>query len=233
MKAVILAAGEGTRMRPLTLRAPKPLLTVAGKPLIEHLVSSLPAEITEIIMVVGYLADKIKDYCGHKFLGRRIIYVSQKDNKAGTFNALECCEHYLSPGRFLLLCGDDLHSPKSLRACVDSKELSVLLARVENPERFGVALVDAKGVIKEIEEKPKQPKSNLVNCGPAVLNKKILDYPPPRSHTGEYYVTDSINLMIKDGYKFYGVEADWWIPIGYPEDLKKAEEFLKNLKISE
>lgn len=228
MQCVILAAGEGVRMRPLTNDTPKPLLKVLEKPLIEYHFESLPREIHEVIVVVGYLADKISDFLGTEFLGKKIKYVFQS-KKEGTFAALKICESYLDEENFLLLYADDLVSPKSLSRCVESHNLCVLLASVDDPKHFGVAVLDPDGTIREIEEKPEKPKNNLVNCGPAVLNKKILDYEPPKHANGEYYITDAINLMIKDGYKFYGVTADWWLPIGYPHDLKKAEKFLKKL----
>ena len=174
----------------------------------------------------GYLADKISDFLGNEFLGKKIKYVFQS-KKEGTFAALKICESYLEEENFLLLYSDDLVSPKSLSRCVESRNLCVLLAAVDDPKHFGVAVLDPDGTIREIEEKPEKPKSNLVNCGPAVLNKKILEFPPPKHPNGEYYITDAMNLMIKAGYKFYGIIADWWLPIGYPEDLKKAEEFLK------
>jgi len=228
MQCVILAAGEGVRMRPLTLNTPKPLLKVAGKTLLDYLLNGLPKEITELIIVIGYLGDKIKNYLGEEFLGKKVIYVHQRQ-KLGTFDALEHCESYLNKGNFLMLYADDFHSPLNFKRLLKTGGLGVLLAEVPNPERFGVAVMNPDGTIKEIEEKPKNPKSNLVSCGPAVLNRKILNFPPPKHHTGEYFLPDSINLMIKAGSTFYGVKSDWWIPIGYPEDLKKAEKFLSKV----
>ena len=80
MKAVILAAGEGVRMRPLTLRTPKPLLQVAGRPLLEHIIYALPKDINELIVVIGYLGDQIKNFLGNEYHGLKIQYIWQKRN---------------------------------------------------------------------------------------------------------------------------------------------------------
>ena len=107
MKAIILAAGEGTRMRPLTNDKPKPLVEVAGRPLLHHIVSVLPDEIDELVVVIGYHGQKIQDYCGDIFLGRRVRYVWQ-DTPHGTFHALTLCQQLLGDDeRFLLLYADD------------------------------------------------------------------------------------------------------------------------------
>lgn len=225
MKAVILAAGEGGRMQPLTLKTPKPMLKIHGKPLLEYLLESLPKEIDEIIVVVGYLGDQIKKHFGGDFQGKKIRYVEQKE-KLGTWKALELCKSLLGKGNFLLLYADDLHSPLSLQRCIKRGSMCVLLEKAPNPERFGVVILNPDKSVKEIEEKPKHPKSNLISCGPYVLNEKIFDYPPEKHENGEYYIPESVSQMAKD-YKVYGVESDWWLPIGYPEDLKSAEEFLK------
>jgi len=94
MKAVILAAGEGIRMRPLTINTPKPLLKIIGKPILEHIIDSFPNEIDEIIIVVGYLKDQIKNYFGSNWKSRKINYIFQKDKK-GTAHALWLCRPLL------------------------------------------------------------------------------------------------------------------------------------------
>ena len=118
MKAVILAAGEGVRMRPLTLKKPKPLLELAGKSLLHHIWELLPNKINEVILVVGYKARMIKKYLGKSFLGKKIVYVHQKTKK-GTADALFLAKPYLNPKeKFLLLYADDLHDKKVLKdAC--------------------------------------------------------------------------------------------------------------------
>lgn len=225
MKCIILAAGEGTRMRPLTLKTPKPLLEVLGKPLIEYHFGSLPPEIHEVAVVIGYLGEQIQEHLGKEFRGKKISYILQKEY-LGTFHAVELAKNFVGDQDFLVIYADDLVSPKSIKECIKKGSLCMLLSPVDRPERFGIVVLNPDGTVKELEEKPKNPKSNLANCGPCVLNKKIFDFPPPPSHKNEYFLTDSIALMMKAGHRIKSVIADWWMPIGYPEDLKKAEEFL-------
>src|SRR5262249_28083308 len=114
MKVLIFAAGLGKRMQPLTFEKPKPLLEVAGKPLLERLFEILPEEIAEIILVVGYKADMIRKYFGEEWHGRPITYILQEE-PLGTAHALELCRKHLAAGeRFLLLFADDLYDKESL-----------------------------------------------------------------------------------------------------------------------
>jgi bifunctional UDP-N-acetylglucosamine pyrophosphorylase/glucosamine-1-phosphate N-acetyltransferase len=228
MQCVILAAGEGVRMRPLTLTTPKPMLKVLGKTLLEHTIDSLPAEVDELIIVVGYLGDQIREYFKHSYGGRRITYVHQP-KKLGTYDALAMAEPFLKEGFFLVLYADDLFGPITYQRLVDAKSFAIVVQEVPNPERFGVVTLRPDGTVKEIEEKPEYPKSNLANCGPTALSKEIFKHPAPLHAKGEYFLTDSVaELALHHPVKV--VRADWWMPIGYPEDLAKAEEFLKNVE---
>lgn len=108
MEAIILAAGDSKRMKPLTDNIPKPLLKVAGKTLLWRLVDSFPKEVDEIILVIGYLGNQITDYCGDEFLGRPVTYVWQKE-RSGTYNALKLTENYLPENKsFFVFNSDDL-----------------------------------------------------------------------------------------------------------------------------
>lgn len=202
------------------------MLPVLGTPILERIIDSLPQTIDEVIIVIGYLGDAIKNHFGSSFHGRAIRYVVQ-EKKEGTFNALRLAESFFKDEYFLMLYADDLFGSLSYERCLKKGGLCVLLSRAEHPERFGVVSLNSDGTIAEIIEKPRNPNGNLVSCGPAVLHRDIFRYPPPQNPNGEYYIPDSINLMVKDGYTVYTQECDWWIPIGYPDDLKKAEQFLK------
>ncbi|OGN09824.1 MAG: hypothetical protein A3J46_00400 [Candidatus Yanofskybacteria bacterium RIFCSPHIGHO2_02_FULL_41_11] len=228
MKAVILAAGEGVRMQPLTLATPKPMLKVSGKPILEHIINDLPDIVDEVIIVVGYLGDKIINYFGSRFGRIKINYVVQRE-KLGTYHALSLCREYLSDGeKFLMLYADDLHGKSNLEKCISSEFCSLLVYPSDNPKKFGVVESDQNGLIKGIEEKPENPKTNLVSTGVLMLDKKIFDYPARQHKNGEYYLTDSIDQMIKAGHIFLAAKSDFWLPIGYPEDLVTAEETLKH-----
>ncbi len=229
MQCVILAAGEGLRMRPLTLNQPKPLLKVNGKPLLEHLLNALPLNVDEVIVVVGYLGQQIVDYFGKTFNGRKMKYVWQA-RAEGTYNALALCKGLLKEEPFLMLYADDLFDQKSLLELVSSGELGILVAQHENLQKFGVVELDEKGFVTQIEEKPVHPKSNLVNCGPLVLTPRIFDYPPTIHSNGEYYLTTAVSEMAKQ-FPFRAVHTRTWIPIGYPADIETAERALREKKI--
>jgi UDP-N-acetylglucosamine diphosphorylase / glucose-1-phosphate thymidylyltransferase / UDP-N-acetylgalactosamine diphosphorylase / glucosamine-1-phosphate N-acetyltransferase / galactosamine-1-phosphate N-acetyltransferase len=227
MKAVILAAGEGVRMRPLTEATPKPMIKVLGKPLLERFLEVLPDDIDEVILVVGYKRDQIQNYFGDEFEDKKIAYVVQEE-QLGVAHALFLCKDLIAEGeRFLYGYCDDLHSKKVLTKLI-KHPLAALAMEYDDPRAFGVFEVDGDGNLVDIEEKPEHPKSNLASTGTYVLDSRIFDYDLVKdSKHGEYFITDNISRMAKD-CKFKVVEADFWQPIGYPEDIKKAEEILKN-----
>lgn len=229
MKAIILAAGEGIRMRPLTLKTPKPLLRINGKPILEHIVSRLPDTIHEIILVVGYLGDKIRDYCGSEFLGKKVSYVEQEE-KSGTYHALKLCEPLVVKGeKFLVLYADDIHGKNGIENCLQC-ERAILVKEVEDPRRFGVVRLNMDSSIGEIIEKPENPPSNLVSTGVLLLDSNIFDYEADANPNGEYYLTDALSEMIKDGHKVFAVKSSMWLPVGYPEDIKKVGRALRELR---
>ncbi|MEI6479850.1 MAG: nucleotidyltransferase family protein [bacterium] len=222
MKAVILAAGEGTRLRPLTLETPKPLLKVAGRPLLERLVRALPTEVDELIIIVGYLGEKIREYCGDEFLGRHVTYVTQTERK-GTYPALELCREYLSNEPFMLFFADDILDARTIAECA-REPLAVVAAHVPDPRPFGVLDVDEDGYIKGIVEKPEHPPSNLVLTNCYKLSPEIFDYPPAQHpRTGEFYLSDSL-AQLAEHKKIKVVTARFWFPIANQEDLKTADE---------
>lgn len=213
-------------MKPLTLDIPKPMIKICGKPLLQHIIDALPAEISELTLVVGYLRDRIRDYFGDGFGRFKIDYVIQEE-KLGTYYALKLCEHLLSPGElFLLMYADDLHSRRALDRCVKSKRPCLVVDQSETPGRFGVVELADDGRVVGLEEKPENPKTNLVITGAQLLTKDVINFPAARHLNGEHYLTDSIAQMIKAGREVYTIRADFWLPIGYPEDIQKAEKAL-------
>lgn len=225
MQAVIIVAGEGTRMRPLTLDKPKPLIEVAGKPILEHIMDVLPKEIEEIILVIGYKGEMIRERYGSSYKGIPIRYVHQW-MPAGTAHALSIARPFLK-GRFLFLYGDDIHGAEALAEIV-KHPLGILAASHPEPSKFGVIEKNEDGTLKQIVEKPANPTSNLINPGGIVLDDRIFNYPAPRHETGEYYLTDPIGMFAKD-YPMMVVEQPLWIPVGYPEDIERAETRLREL----
>ena len=211
-------------MRPLTEKTPKPLLEVGGKPLLHHLIENLPENVSEIVLVVGYLGEKIVSAYGEKFLGRPIKYVSQKD-RLGTYHALKLCEPLLETNeRFGLFFPDDLLEKEAIES-VFKHDLAVIAKEVPDPRRFGVVELNPDNSIKAIEEKPENPKTNLALTTGYVLNKNVLNYAPPKGGSGEFYLSWSIGKMAKE-HKINVVRANFWFPIATPEDIKKAEELI-------
>jgi UDP-N-acetylglucosamine diphosphorylase / glucose-1-phosphate thymidylyltransferase / UDP-N-acetylgalactosamine diphosphorylase / glucosamine-1-phosphate N-acetyltransferase / galactosamine-1-phosphate N-acetyltransferase len=225
MQCVILAAGKGTRLRPLTDNCPKPLVTVAGKTLLDHIAGSLPSAVDELIIVTGYLEEQIKAHCGEVFHGRPVRYVTQAEQK-GTAHALWLCKDLLK-GRFLFMFADDLHGPQDI-ARATSYTRSMLTLTTDNPERFGIVVRHPDGTLAEMIEKPEHPPSNLASTGVMVLDTHIFEYELKIEKNGEYVLTDVLAEYARD-YPIAVVEQQLWIPIGYPEDIEKAEAILSNL----
>ncbi len=230
MKALILAAGEGMRMRPLTLTRPKVMLPVTGKPILEQiLMSTKKAGISEFVIVVGYRAETIKQYFrGGKKWGIKIEYVKQP-KQLGTANAISVAEKNLSKERrFLVLNGDGILSGEDIKKLIENKREVALLAReVDNPAKFGVIEV-SKGKVKRIVEKSSNPPSNLANAGVYIFTPKIFEAidKTTLSSRGEYEITDSIQIMIDSGLEIGWHKAASWIDLTYPWDLLKANELL-------
>jgi len=213
-------------MRPLTETTPKPMLQVLGKPLLEYLLEEVPDEISEFIIVVGYLGNQIREHFGTSWHGKPITYVEQKE-KRGTAQALLLCKDFLKKERlFMVMFADDMHGNMGMRACIEKRSPSILVARVDDPRKFGVVEINAQGVVVGLEEKPANPKTNLVGNGVYVLSGDIFKYPVPARENGEEYLPERIAAMINAGHEFHAVEATFWHPIGYPKDLEKAEEVL-------
>ncbi len=221
MQCVILAAGKGTRLQPITDTIPKPLVPVCGKAILDYIVEALPTEIDELIIVVGYRGNQIKDHCGESFHGRKVQYVEQENYAGGTGDALLCAKDLIT-GKFLFMYADDIHGAAALERVV--KEEHAMLGMVsDTPELFGVLIQNPDGTLKEILEKPVNPPSNLINIGGFVIDKIMLDFVPNKAeHEGEVYVTDMLTKYA-ELHPVKIVEQDYWLPIGYPEHIEMAE----------
>lgn len=213
-------------MQPLTFEIPKPLTRTRGKTLLEHTFDVLPQEINEVILVVGYLGQKIVDFCGDNFCGKKITYVWQNE-KLGTGHALRLCEEHLrGSGKFLMMFSDDLFDKESIADMV-AHDMAVHVADHQEPKRFGVVSLNNDGTIHSIIEKPEVPPTNLVLTGVKVFSDKIFDYEPDlHPVSGEYYDVTMIQKMIQDGHIIVPVRARFWFPISTPQDLKDAEELI-------
>ncbi len=206
-------------MGKLTENIPKPMLEIKGKPILAHKIESLPKEIDEVVLVVGYLKEKIMEYFGNEYNDKKIIYIEQK-HLNGTGGALYLAKDVLK-NRFLIMMGDDLYTKKDIEKSIQ-KELSILGYRVEDPRQFGMIEKDDNGRLVNIIEKPDILKPSVICTGLYVLNEKIFDYPIEVSPVGEIWLVDGIAKMAKD-FDIWVVETNDWFPIGNPEDLEKAQ----------
>ncbi|MBX5321906.1 MAG: sugar phosphate nucleotidyltransferase [Candidatus Bathyarchaeota archaeon] len=233
MKAVVLAAGEGVRLQPLTLTRPKHLISVGGKPILEHCLDAVKAcGINEVIIVVNYMAETIQRYFGSgEGFGLKIEYVKQPA-VLGTGNAVSVVEPYVQED-FVLIYGDLLFISEALREVLslyNAKKPAAALAvvPVERPEDYGIIELEAEGGVKRIVEKPslREAPSNLANAGLYVFSTEIFEKAKriSASSRGEWEITDAIELLLKEGKPIFAAEIprDGWFDIGRPWDLLEA-----------
>ncbi len=225
MKAVILAAGQGIRVRPLSLSRPKPLIKILDQTILEHNLNQLKGIIKEVILVVGYKGEMIKEKIGSNWKGIKINYLWQ-EILDGTGRASCLAVNFLED-KFLLLNGDDFYFQPDIKNLM-KKFPAILVKEVSNPENFGVVLEKDKRVVDLIEN-PEKPKSNLINTGCYFLPKEIFKFKIKKSKRGEYEFTDYIKKFIKKE-KLNVVHSKHWIPLSYSWDLFEATEFLLRQK---
>lgn len=229
MQAVILAAGRGTRMKELTASVPKPMLTVLGRTLIEHKLEALPSEVTEVILVIGYQGDSIKQKFGTSYNGRAIRYVEQ-ETLDGTAGALWKAQPLLSE-RFVVMMGDDLYAKEDIATCLASPDWSVLVQSTDTMAAGGRMVTDEHGVLVAIEEGDHTGTPGRMNTNMLVLDPRIFSYPlVPKSEGSEEYGLPQtvLNASKAAGIPLVAVEATWWIQITAPEDLTKAARILES-----
>ena len=240
MKALILSAGEGTRMRPLTLTKPKTMLPVAGKPIIQYNIEALrDCGIKDILLVVGYKEEIVRDYFKDgSDLKVNISYQTQ-ENLDGTANAISYGKDFIDDS-LIVLNGDIILDSEILSEIIEDYNESkpdtlMVIKEVEDPSAFGVVELDGENIIN-IVEKPKKEEapSNLINAGIYIFNKDIFDKidKTEESPRGEYEITDSLAMQIEDNKIIKGHITDKeWMDIGRPWELIEInEQLLENTK---
>ena len=228
MRAFILAAGEGTRMWPLTDTRPKPLIPLANKPIIEHILDAIVEyDIKKISILIGYEGRQIAERYGHYYRGADIDYVYQKERR-GTGDAVLYASKYKDE-KFLILNGD-LYFEKRAISEILKYDNAVLGVYKENAEPYGLLIGNEN--LEEIREKVPNS-SGLVNAGIYVFNRKIFDYikKVELSPRGEIEFTDAINMFAKE-HDVKIVQYDGlWLDIGYPWHLLDATKaYLKKME---
>jgi len=235
MQAVVLAAGEGTRLRPLTEDKPKGMVEVAGKPILTHCFEQLvDLGADELVVVVGYRKEDIISHYEDEFRGVPITYTHQREQK-GLAHALLTAEDHVDD-EFMLMLGDNVFEA-NLGDVVDRQredraDAAFLVEEVpwEDASRYGVCVTNDYGEIVEVVEKPDDPPSNLVMTGfytftPAIFHACKLVQP---SNRGEYEISEAIDLLIRSGRTIDAIGLEGWrMDIGYPEDRDEAERRLE------
>jgi len=229
MKCVILAAGEGKRMHPLTYTRPKVMLPIANKPLLEwNLLNAIDAGIKDFVFVVGYKSEMVRNYFGNgKKWNVNIEYINQ-GKALGTSHAVGMVEKFVD--NFIVLCGDTIFGKDDIKN-IAQKENSMGLLEVENPNDYGIVEIKGKNIVK-IYEKMEKPISNTINAGIYHFNKTLFGHikKTDKSPRGEYEITDSINFLVKE-QTMHGIFLKEWRDVVYPWHLLDAnEEILKQIE---
>ena len=224
MDGIILAGGAGTRMRPLTLDTPKPLLPLQGQPILDWSLRSLAGAVDRVLVVVSYLKARIADFMARQQIIADFQLVEQLPEPLGTGHALSCCREHLRGDNFLVINGDDLIPAASLRA-LSQREFGLLAIPREDFASYGVILCDRQGKLAAIDEKPPADRyaaPAACNIGAYKLTRAVFDYAPAPSQRGEYEITDYVSALARDR-QVDVVEAPWWLPIGDPAALAAAQ----------
>ncbi|MFW5956677.1 MAG: bifunctional sugar-1-phosphate nucleotidylyltransferase/acetyltransferase [Halorhabdus sp.] len=224
--AVVVAAGQGTRMRPLTATRPKPLLPVAGKPLLEHVLDTCADHVERYVVVVGYADAQVREEIGTAYAGNPVEYVTQAE-QLGTAHAVEQAAEYVDE-RFLVLNGDVVIDPGLVADLVDVGGSAMAVKPVAQPQNYGVVALGSQHVTKVVE-KPADPPTDLANLGIYALEPTVFEHVDATelSERGEYELTESIQRYIDAGGDVTAVEYDGtWLDVGRPWELLDANEYL-------
>lgn len=229
MKAVVMAGGEGTRLRPMTSSMPKPLLPVANRPIMEHVLRLLKRHgLSETVVTVQFLASLVKNYFGDgEELGMELTYANE-EKPLGTAGSVKNAEEALKDDAFLVISGDALTDFDLTDLIAFHKEkgalVTVCLTRVPNPLEFGITIVDEEGKVERFLEKPTwgQVFSDTVNTGIYVMEPEVFDY--VEADTSVDWSGDVFPQLMKEGKPIYGYIAEgYWEDVGTHESYVKAQ----------
>ncbi|MGC8581192.1 MAG: sugar phosphate nucleotidyltransferase [Thermoplasmata archaeon] len=228
IKGVILAGGEGTRLRPLTSVIPKPLISIAGKPCIGYVIESLiSANIQDIIITTGYLSNKlINGIANNDYHSASILY-SFEPSPRGTAGAIKYIENYLDD-TFIVASGDVLSKVDFKEIIAFHKkvksEITIALTQVPDPSEYGIVIIDDEKRIIRFKEKPKKEEqfSNLINTGIYVIEPSVIDLIPKDSPYD--FSKQLFPYLLSENHNIFGYEisSSMWRDIGRPSDLLNA-----------
>lgn len=234
-KAIILAAGDSTRMLPLSANLPKHLLPVAGKPLLYHTLDSLSkAGIKKVLIVHGYHAEKLREAVESQTWGDMAIEFILQEERKGTAHAAGYATKFSGNDEAIMLYGDVMVGPGTFEGLVAFHEqggfdFTLTVKPVDDPSAYGVVAVEDNRAV-DLIEKPKADQliSNLVNAGIYIVGKSLWEAieRTKLSSRGEYEITDSIMMLIKEGNVGAYTLPSWWLDVGKPWDLLEANRLI-------
>ncbi len=234
MKGLILAGGSGRRLRPITHKTAKQLVPIANKPILHYVIEDLVGVgITDLGIVVGDTAKEIEKSVGDGSQWNADITYIHQEEPLGLAHAVLIAESFLGQEKFVMYLGDNMFED-SLHEVVEDFESSLtnarlLLAKVDNPQAFGVAELDEQGAIKGLEEKPENPKSDLALVGvylfDSTIHRAVKAIEP--SARGELEITDAIQWMIDEESNIeQRTLKGWWIDAGKKDPLLLCNELI-------
>ena len=231
LRAVIPAAGFGTRLKPHTYSLPKVLLNVGGKPILGHIIEKLLDEkIYNATFITGYLGEQIIEFVGKNYPDLKADFVNQEE-MLGLGHAVKLAVPTFDNEEIFIILGDTIFDV-DLKSLFENKVSALGVKSVEDPSRFGVAVCEGNRIVKLIE-KPKEPISRLALVGLYYIsNTKLLIESLNELFTkeiktrGEYQLTDALQLMIEKGENFSTFQVDGWYDCGKPETLLSTNQFL-------
>ncbi len=227
MKALILAAGEGSRMRPLTYTRPKVMLPIANKPILEHLlIQAREAGIREFILIVGYCDEQVRNYFGNgEKWGVQIDYCTQRKQR-GTADALRMAQDLVN-GNFLMMNGDIIVSQEDIASLTQRTNNTLGVVETQDTSGLGVVELDRDRVVRIYEKAVGLPFTK-VNTGLYLLTPDVFGaiVQTTKSTRGEYEITSSLQLLIDRGEPVSYHEISYWLDFSYPWDLLEANESL-------
>lgn len=233
MKAIIPVAGAGTQLRPLTYTQPKPLIPVAGKPIISYILDKLQKiGVEEFIFVIGYLGEKIKDYVETHYPDLKKEFVTQ-EQRFGTGHAIHTAKELLRGTDDLFIYFGDTLVEMDFGKMIKCPNSCFAIKKVETPGGFGIVEFDHDGKVKRVVEKPKIPKSNMAIVGlyrikevDILLDMLADNIKKNIKSEGEFSLTDALMRMIEKGIPFTAIEVENWFDCGKKETLLETNAIL-------